>query len=77
MHAGGAFIGWQLGLELVCGWTATEWVSAMHQSQELTEEEIEDSGLGKVLASYHWVRCAFTYFESPTHYYLHALRSPV
>ena len=41
--------------------------------KDLSDEDIDTAGLGKVLASYKWVRCSFTYFESPSAYYLHSL----
>eukprot|EP00435_Cladocopium_sp_Y103_P069260 s569_g33.t1 len=41
---------------------------------ELTQEQLELPGVQKVLKSFRLIRCAFTYYENPSHYYLHALR---
>lgn len=42
-------------------------------SEELTEENLEASGLGTALATYQWVRCSYTHFASPSQYYLQSL----
>lgn len=40
-------------------------------------EELADPTLSATLRSFRLVRCAYTHFENPSHYYLHSLRALV
>ena len=35
---------------------------------------VKDPGVTRMLESFRWVRCSFTYFSNPAHHHLHSLR---
>lgn len=41
---------------------------------ELTDEQIKDPQLQKVLRSFKAVRCTYQHFDNPSHHYLESLR---
>ena len=45
--------------------------------EEFQEEDLEDPAICHMLASFRYVRCAYTHFEVPSHHALHALRTLV
>lgn len=43
--------------------------------KEWDDARLEHPDVTKMLESFRWVRCSFTYFSNPSHHYLHSLRA--
>ena len=60
------------GKQILLSNDITLWHSS--SAKELTAEELELQDLRRMLQSFRWVRCAYTHWENPSHFHLHALR---